>query len=213
MNTTESIKRAENDVRMAFKIFDARTASLRALYSPPSETDSLGLLLEKAAMPNPKHEHAKIEAEFTAAVGSALKHIDDALDVINDFAVCADYIGGQSNIPPSDASLRQYADQCKAGAGLGVGSVDLIALQSDIKRTLAPARDELLRLKGQTGWVERTRSASIVALRGKRFLLSRELGASDRHIQEAKLAAIQKVHDRRFGANTARRRTEITGAR
>jgi hypothetical protein len=211
LNTSQAIKTAEHDVRMAFKRFDVKSAALRATYSPPDDSDSLGNLIIKASQADPKIEHSKIEAQFQTEVKAALEHIPAALLRIEDFHQCSEYLTGKSDTPPGDSALHQLCDQAKAGAGLGVGSVDLHALAADIIRILDPARAELLRVNAK--WVEQTKSASIVAVRGKRYLLSLEMKSADVHIQEAKLSAVQKLHDRRFGANTSRRRTEIGSAR
>jgi hypothetical protein len=207
---SEHISGAESDIRSCFRAFDVKTAAIRAAYSPASESDSLGDLITKASQPDPRGEHAKAEQEFSQAVKSALAKIDAGLEVAADFEVAASYLEGKSHIPPHDESVRFFCDQAKAAANIGSGSVDLQAVASDIRRNIAGAKAELQRVKSV--WAERTKSAAVVAMRGKRYLLSQSAGFPDVTVQEYKLKAVQVMHDRKFGAST-RRRTEITRAK
>lgn len=197
MNVTELIEQAEKETRLAFKTFDAQSAALRALHKPLSDDPSLGELLVKATTPSPIGEHAKLEATFSKSITKALQHIDEGLKQIHQFELTANYLEG-GYTPPTDPVLRQYAEQVKAAAQLGLGSVDPVLLSRDITRNITSAKTELERVKSV--WAERTKSAMVVALRGKRFLLAASTHAPDRHLQEAKLHAVRTMHEKRFGA-------------
>ncbi|MEN9680868.1 MAG: hypothetical protein RLZZ627_761 [Pseudomonadota bacterium] len=207
---SEHISEAEADIRACFRAFDVRSAAIRASFSPVSPDDSLGDIILKSTQPDPRGEHAKAEGEFSQAVKNALAKIDAGLEVAADFEVAASYLEGKSSIPPHDESVRFFCDQAKSAGNIGSGGIDLQALASDIRRNISGAKAELQRVKAT--WVERTKSASIVAMRGKRFLLSQSAGFQDVTVQEYKLKAVQVLHDRKFGAST-RRRTEITRAK
>ena len=205
--TTAAIARAENSARHAFKSFDALSAAHRAQQSPPDPSvhNSIGELMVAAARFDPSQvraKHSEIEHEFFKSIDGAIAIIKNQQSTAREFLAAASYLEGNGQTP-SDESLHAYCEQIKAAAKAGA-PIDPHQLAADIRRNVTGADAELARVLN--AWGDKTKAASLVAARTKRFLLSHEMRFDDATQQRIKHDTAKALFEKRYGVMASRRR-------
>ena len=208
--TTQAIARAENSARHAFKSFDALSAAHRAQQSPPDPSvhNSIGELMVAAARFDPSQvraKHSEIEHEFFKSIDGAIAIIKSKQVEAREFLLTADYLEGNGQAP-ADEALHAYAEQVKAAAKAGA-NIDPHQLAADIRRNVQGADAELARVLN--AWGDKTKAASLVAARTKRFLLSYEMKFDDAAQQKIKHDTAKALFEKRHGVMSHRRRGAI----
>ena len=209
-STTQAIAQAENAAKLAFKSFDALSAAHRAQQSPPDPDihSSIGELMISAARFDPsqvKKKHSKIENEFFKAIDDALAIIKNKQSEAREFLAAASYLEGNGQAP-NDEALFAYCEQVKAAAKAGA-ALDPHQIAADIRRNVTGADAELARVLN--AWGDKTKAASLVAARTKRFLLSYEMKFDDADQQKIKHNIAKALFEKRYGVMANRRRGAI----
>lgn len=206
---TGLLAESEKRAKAAFQKFDALSAAHRAQITPLDESlnHSVGDLILHATkfdQTTLKAAHAEIEAKFLSEIKDAVRLVDEAISIADEFEKTAQYLLGERNEPSQMDELNALAKQTKATALLGIG-IDLEAIASDLRRNVKAAKEEALRTKAV--WVPRTKSASLVATRTKRYLLSAAAKFPDALSQQMKMEGIRKLHAKKFEVSTRKPRS------